>query len=343
MKAALAVLSFIAGITAASAQADTIEKYTVAGWTAGAYSFEGTREFSHCAMSASYNSGISLFFFVDRAFTWSIAFANTAWHLNEGDKYPLQMFVDGRGPIHATAEAGGTDFVIVPVDDNGPIFQRFRKGYVLRVLAAGQVFEFNLDGTSRGLASLVDCVSRYIAFGGSSNKANPFVAAGPSPSASSPDFRAEATTVLANLLSTAGATGYHIMEKEETPADFANNHVVWTGADYLGTFNVVSEPWDGGPEALLTSLLSRDAQSCAGNYASKRGSSPTSSAFKDAVAVSTCQIGSETFIAFYAAYPRNKGGYYIGALITAAAGEKQRQVESEAAELRDAAYTFLGQ
>jgi hypothetical protein len=342
MKAALAVLSFIAGIAAASAQADTLEQYDVAGWYAGAYSYDGSKQFSHCAMNAKYKSGISLVFSVDHTFNWILGFANDAWQLRIGDKYPIEMFIDGRGPIYATAEALETNMVSVPVQDDGTLFQKFRKGYRLRVIAAGQLFEFNLDGTSRGLASLVDCVSRHVAFGGTSTKSNPFVATAATPNAPSADFRAEATTVLANLLSTAGATGYHIMENEETPTDFANNHVVWTGSDYLGTFNVAPEAWDGGPEALLTAFLSRDAQSCAGDYASKRGNNPTNSAFKDAVAVSTCRIAADTFIGFYSVYPRAKGGYYIATLITAAVGEKQRHVESEAAELRDAAYTFLG-
>lgn len=342
MRAALFVASLAAIIAAASAKADKIEQYTVAGWSAGAYAYDGTRDFSHCAMSATYNSGIMLMFSVDRSFTWNIAFANTAWRLTVGDRYPIQMFVDGRGPINATAEARGADFVVVPVDDNGHLFQRFRKGYVLRVLAAGQVFEFNLDGTSRGLASLVDCASRYVAFQGTNNSTNPFAATTPV-TTSSPDFRTEATTILANLLSTAGATGYHIMEREETPEDFANNHVVWTGAEYLGTLNVEPNSWDGGAEALLSAFLSRDAQSCNGDYGSKRGDKSATNGFDDAAAVSICRIGTDTFVGFYSVFPRSKGGYYIASLITAAAGDEQRHVESEASELRDAAYTFLSQ
>jgi hypothetical protein len=43
-------------------RAGTIETWNMAGWSAGAYTDDRTGAFSHCAMSASYRSGITMFF-----------------------------------------------------------------------------------------------------------------------------------------------------------------------------------------------------------------------------------------------------------------------------------------
>jgi hypothetical protein len=60
------------------ASADTIRNFNIGNWLAGAYSFHGSRNFSHCAASASYRSGISMFFSINREFQWKLAFANNA-------------------------------------------------------------------------------------------------------------------------------------------------------------------------------------------------------------------------------------------------------------------------
>ena len=59
-----------------SAQADTMRNFQVANWLVGAYSFDGTKTFSHCAASTTYHSGIVVLFAINRGYAWNMGFAN---------------------------------------------------------------------------------------------------------------------------------------------------------------------------------------------------------------------------------------------------------------------------
>jgi hypothetical protein len=339
MRAAVAALVLPLALCAI-AKADTLEQYQIAGWNAGAYSNDATGAFDHCAMSANYRSGTMLLFAVNSTYHWTIGFANPKWNLTSGSRYDLAMYVDGRGPINATATAIAVDQVEVPVDDDGPIFQKFRKGYRLTVYAAGDTFQFDLDGTSAGLASLVECTNRHLRQVNSPTQSNPFVAAAPPPPQGSGDFRAEATTVAANLLSLAGATGYHFLEPTERPKGLEDYDVVWQTPDYLGALNVLPMPDSGGTGAIVDAILSNDAKSCRGTYGSQRVPQSQNSV-GEASAFSACKTADLTLVGYYTAFPRRAGGYYITYIITIGDDQKREAAEALDQDLRSAAFTFL--
>ncbi len=148
-------------IAPAMSGAATIQSTTIGNWLLGAYSNDGTGQFSHCAMSASYRSGIYMLFSLNRNFQWSLGFADPAWRLNKGVALQVGMTIDGRTPILEQATAIDAHQVEIPLPANTYLFDRFRHGLQLRVNAVGQDYFFNLNGTSRGLAELALCTDHF--------------------------------------------------------------------------------------------------------------------------------------------------------------------------------------
>ncbi len=54
----------------ATARADLLDKHYEGVWLIEAFTFDDNREFSHCTMSASYDDGVSLIFYLDNEFYW---------------------------------------------------------------------------------------------------------------------------------------------------------------------------------------------------------------------------------------------------------------------------------
>ena len=59
-----------------AAPAATMRNFKVGSWDAGAYSNDTTRQFTHCAATATYANGISVLFSINRDFHWSMGFAH---------------------------------------------------------------------------------------------------------------------------------------------------------------------------------------------------------------------------------------------------------------------------
>jgi hypothetical protein len=59
-----------------SAQGAPLWNNRLADWSIGAYTDEQSGTFSHCAASAVYKSGISLFFSVSHNLSWRMGFAS---------------------------------------------------------------------------------------------------------------------------------------------------------------------------------------------------------------------------------------------------------------------------
>ncbi len=143
------------------ASAEQISEITIGNWNGGAYTHTQTGEFSHCAASASYKSGITLVFSINRDMTWALGLANDNWKLTEGDTYPVEYRVDSSKAYEGTATAIAPNQVkvLLPGDDN--LFNRFRRGNMLTVVAANQTMRFSLKQTSRMLSSLFNCARHW--------------------------------------------------------------------------------------------------------------------------------------------------------------------------------------
>lgn len=320
-----AILALIGGPGAASAE--TLYNFQVAGWTAGAYTKQNTKQFNHCAASAAYNSGILMVFSVSRTYTWSMGFSHRAWHLTKGQSYDIAFTVDQAPPIGGRAIAIGPSQVEVPLADSSQLFQRFRQGHQLRVAAAGQVFSFNLTGTSQVLPALLRCVQANVQPSAPTTTAtaNPFVAPAPAPTNPAgqgrpPAYRAEAVSLAANILGSAGVVGFRITDDDKNGFIDA----AWRADSLFGMVRI--EPKE--PPALISAgMIAVDAAGCKSKFAS--GSMPATDNNELTRMFTKCGEGDQGWTVYYFIMPRKAGGYYLIGTGASGSDEPARQVESD--------------
>jgi len=132
--------------------------FYVGEWRAGAYTSDATRQFSHCAAWAPYRSGISFFVSIDREFNWRLAFSHPRWQLRQGQTIPFALTFDGAGPVRVEGAATSRDMVMIRMPVNSVLINAFRQARLMEAYAMGERFAFRLDGTSRLMPALVDCV-----------------------------------------------------------------------------------------------------------------------------------------------------------------------------------------
>jgi hypothetical protein len=85
-------------------------EFAYQNWQGAAYTFEGTSDFSHCVISASYVSGDILYLSVNAGGTVGVGVQSSNLRLSVGETFPVTLMIDGRAPIYATATAATTDF-----------------------------------------------------------------------------------------------------------------------------------------------------------------------------------------------------------------------------------------
>lgn len=143
------------------AKADLIpgSRTIVAGWSMGAYEHKG--KFSHCAMSATYNSGITMVFSVSDDYSWRVGWGHEAWRFKTGQGVDLTLFVDNVGPLSLRADATTESLAVAELPAKAALFDLMRKGNRMTVRALGNSYAFKLDGTYAALAEILNCTGRY--------------------------------------------------------------------------------------------------------------------------------------------------------------------------------------
>lgn len=307
---AISVVLLATSATISQLDAAAMRNFRVGEWYAGAYSNDRTGLFSHCAGVGNYRSGISVVFSITKEFRWSMSFVNPQWNLPNGRTYSVAFTVDDMSPISATATAISGNHVLVPLDDNVELFNRFRRGHQLRVAAAGQVFAFRLTDTNRLLQSLLECVT--LAGKSPAVATNPFESQKQQKSKASPDdaiYRIEATALVANILSLSGIQGFTILGSDQ--ASRLKGHAAWSSSDKaIGTLSVLPGNKDALLKAMPGTIIGRDAASCKGSFLS--GSIPDETGASTSRIFTTCQVNDEEPVtAYYLGVPRKKGGIFI--------------------------------
>jgi hypothetical protein len=222
---------------ATSARAATLESTNIDNWVISAHSNDRTGQFSHCATSVPYRSGILLLFSVNSTFGWSMGLSNTQWRLSPGAEFNFEYFID-RGPtLLARGRAINSQMVVVPLANSNALFEMFRQGHVLTVRSGSANYTFSLRDSSAALAMTLDCTRRYVARYQPPSAPSPWpaqsAATGTPPATGSisptvDQLREEATAVLANVLSAAGVQDFRVLPREEIPAAFRVPRVDFT-------------------------------------------------------------------------------------------------------------------
>jgi hypothetical protein len=298
-----------------------LRSFKIAAWEGGAYSAVGSREFNHCAASASYNSGILVTFAVDRNFRWSMGFYHPQWRLQLGSTFDVAFKVDDEQVIFATAKTIGPHQVEVLLLDSAELFRRFQRGYMLRVAAANQVFTFNLTGTSKLLPVLLECAkNRGVPV---QTASNPFAKSEPATTKSDSAIKAEATVFAANLLSSAGLTNFKILDASDTPE--LKGQARWIQGSTFGSIDIYPSATSDDLKNLPGYLIGADAKACKGAFFS--GAIPDSTSAALARVFTTCQMSDKPITIYYLAVPRKAGGAYV--ISTVSLGSEQPAKEAD--------------
>lgn len=274
------------------------------------YTQNGTKTFNHCAADVGYNSGIYVVFAIGRSFSWSMGFANPAWHLNVGAEYDIAFSIDGGSPISAKATAIGASQVEVPLEDSTELFDQFRKGHFLKVAAANQVFGFDLAGTSAVLSALLNCVRKELI----PVMANPFeprsqTAAVSHETPSRQVEQAEASIVLANVLSAASLQGFRVGSTDQ--ANKLGADAVWTANNLIGTVRIFDDIQINDPD-IRADVIASDAKACKGSFAS--GALPDTDGTGEVRLFTACGTAGQDLTIYYVAVVRPPKGVSICSL-----------------------------
>ena len=278
-----------------TARADLIDEHYEGVWLIEAFSFDEDTAFSHCTMSADYDDGISLIFYLDNEFYWGIRLVGKSWRLKSGDEYEVQLTVDDAKPTRLVAEVPDTRWVHINVKGNDRLFDQLRTGRVLYIDTSAELLTFNLQGTSRGLLALFDCVDRRVRTAFHTNpfepssagqksagqqstdpSVNPFEpVGGPAESgrdqAGKADYQAEANDTTTRLLQRAGIANYQIKAGVGEIAGFST---IWRDRKgIVGALFVVPEGGREDAEESLASMMKGSGEDCAGRFVSNLDSS----------------------------------------------------------------------
>jgi hypothetical protein len=301
----------------APARAAVLESTNIDNWSIRAFSYDRTGQFSHCATAVPYRSGISLLFSVNGALAWSMGLANSQWNLKPGAEFSFSYFID-RGPmLHARGRAINHELVQVPLENSSALFQTFRQGHVLTVQSGRATFRFSLRNSSTALAMTLDCARRYVARNqtppspsyGAQQSQSSGQPSGSGPPRANEQLQAEATIVLANILSMTGVQNFRVLPREEIPLAYQGWAAVWSAPGLIGGMGLVGQHDATEAAQVATILAEREAKVCKGVFVSER--IPALIGANVARLRTGCSEGDNFVETSYSIAPRGKGGFYV--------------------------------
>jgi hypothetical protein len=238
------------------------QPFQLGQWRGGVYSNDQTGGFSHCVVTAPYKSGIAMTVFALRDFSWGLGFANPAWSLQPGTQIPISLIFDNGDPIAVmgTVIPGTPPIVRVPMPSNSQLLNSFRGATLMTALAQGHHFGFRLDGTSRLMPALANCVRGALAAEGGSTPRN-----------QASETAIEEMRLATNFLLAAGLANARVIDRAQSSTTLA----AWTGwksDSGRGAVKIYhAKPSQSGLD-LASELIAGDSQSCKGKFASARSS-----------------------------------------------------------------------
>lgn len=323
--------------------------FTSGEWQGAAYDRNG--RFSHCAVNATYRSGIRVLFSVSSDWTWRIGFAHGDWKFTTGESAPITFWIDGFAPYQVTATAARPDLVLAELPDKAALFEQFQRGYKLTVVALNRQYGFNLTGTFVALDRLAQCVMAQRQNAGLGGAPAPSGAAPatppppPAPGRATLEQRLEATKLVANIMARSEMSSFRILSDKEVKAigsRYLNNaDVVWQAPGLLGILRIIPKGTAKGLNDTASELLASEAKACKGTFASGFTA--------DALTESTrrmftaCETPILRLLVRYTIVDTPEGSHFIF-ITTGRQGEQGNREAIEKAEvaLRNAVFEVMG-
>ncbi len=333
----------------------------VGPWSGGAFTDDNTGEFANCIATANYKSGINFGVIVSRTYNWILAFSHPSWALAQGQKFLIVLSFDGRTTFNVDGVVMNGTTVMVGMPDNSALIKSFRAAHTMSAFAQGNLFQFNLDGTSVLLPALVNC-ARTINAGGIAaaadfNKSAPKQSAPPAPPTTasslqpsrpqegSAEFQLEAMQIASNFILKAALPHPSLLSRSETPVSLASTGAAWKADNATGFVRIIAPQNKVTGLDVAAAIVGNDAKDCKGKFASARNSELVDSevVFRG---MSSCEDSEKSVVAEYFIFPRRAGGYVLFSVLTptkAFGQQVQGQQRDEMnAGFRKAAYTSIG-
>ena len=317
--------------TGLPATADQLRELRSGPWTGGVFSSNGSQKFNTCIVSANYKSGIFLSIIVDRNYQWYLGFASPQWNLQTGQGLPVSMTFDSSIPWNGVAHAISPQAVSVAMAQNPALISAFRQSMKMMVAAAGQTFAFDLNGTSKAMIDLVDCVRTELAVEQGKPRApagtQPSYTAASPPAAAKPadpppelkdDLELAATRIASNLLLQAKLPNAHILERTETPVGLRGRGVAWTSDIGAGAVELLPQGTAQGAQQIASQLIDADATVCKGDFFSGRSSELVDNTLVTRT-FTGCKEAAGTQSVRYFILHKEEAGYNVYALTTSGA------------------------
>ena len=152
------VAAMVFGTTANAA--GPFDPFKSGNWKGGAYTSKKTGEFSHCAASVRYKSGIIISIHITRKAKWRMGLGHRNWKLTNRRIIRFGLSFDGLAPVNVRGLAISSKVAIIPMPNKSKVIRLFRNASSLEMFVDGHKFRFRLDGTRRLLPALARCVKR---------------------------------------------------------------------------------------------------------------------------------------------------------------------------------------
>lgn len=133
-------------------------------WTGAAYTDDSTGIFSHCAISANYLSGDTLYFSVTRDGSMGVGVISPNLNLEQGAEFPVMLSVDRMNPFYGIATALEKNFATLFITDLDGALGAFKRGCRLVIEGQGLRGTYDLTGTFRALDQVTGCAINYFSF-----------------------------------------------------------------------------------------------------------------------------------------------------------------------------------
>lgn len=324
----------------------------VGNWHGGAYTDDTTGQFSHCAASVPYVSGIEFFVAISNNSMWSLGFAHRAWHLRHGETIPIDLTFDARSRFHVVgavlAPNPAISLVLVPMPPTSELITVFRRSRTMTALARGNVYAFRLDATSALLPALAACVAQArsgplaainirvpgagtgpIAVQPGNPPAPSSLDPAPSPPGSvsppSAEMQIEAIELASNFILKSQLQNPRVLSRTETPIEFASFGAAWRSDEAIGAVRIVDSQFGQNGLDVAAAVAAGDAKACKGKFASGRVSELVDS---DVVfrGFALCEDSAGNRSSQFFIVPRRRGGFIIFSVVSTMNTEASRTV-----------------
>jgi hypothetical protein len=266
--------------------AELIYPFHYGGWDGGAYRYDDTEDFSHCSITADYESGVTLGIGVTSDYKLRIVLVNNEWNLEKGEKYSANIYIDNQYLSAYPAESFDNTIVMIDLGGDANAFEWLRWGRILTIDAGRRTLRFTLTDTYAALAKVSMCVELAHAVGEAGTNpfsggggsplaralpspapeaAEPGTEAGPGEPGTGPGHAAIERELVEFILSAAGIKGPRFLSSAQMRgmADVAH---AWVVGETLG-FVFQSPRGAGTVAAQMGDLLAALGEDCGGDFA----------------------------------------------------------------------------